>query len=221
MNKQKYKKYHPYGGSAEKPRRKAITLKRLMNPEVKQKDSFEPWAGGSVGSTNFEALAVSMPARGTSSSTRLGNRIQAIGLRVRGSVAQSNLQVTATGALRLRVCLVKITNLNNQVYPDMQDLFEISTTVDGTMANIKLGKNKTHKILKDQVFELDKVLGTIFNFDWYFKLDDMINLSLNNGNYQDSNNIGYVLYFIPGQPSITSQDDFMFTGSTQLTYIDV
>lgn len=216
----RYKKYHPYGGSALKPKRKVQTLKRIMNPEVKQTETHETWDQINPGSS--DVISPAMPVRGTTSLTRIGDRIQVIGLRVRGSVAQENTTIVDTGALRARVMLVRQSNLNNQTAYALSSLLDLSTITDPTQASLQLGKNKSVKILRDQVFELDKINGQIWNFDWFIKLNDIITLSANTGAYTDSNNIGYFLYVICGLASTGgSQDGIVTTEGIQLTYIDV
>lgn len=220
MNKYKTKKYHPYGGSALKPKRKIQTLKRIMNPEVKQIERYETWDQITTGSS--DVVPANLPVRGTSSLTRIGDRIQAIGLRVRGSVAQQNTATVATGALRARVMLVRQSNLNNQSFYALSSLLDLSVVTDPTQAGLHPGRNKSVKILRDQVFELDKSNGQVWNYDWFIKLNDIITLSGNSGVYTDSTNIGYFLYIICGLASNGgSQDGIVTTEGIQLTYIDV
>lgn len=215
LNKKKFKK--PYY-KTKKPYYTKNKLRKIMAPEIKKMETYVPWQLLSVSS--YFTQGIRLPPQGTSSLQRIGGKIQAVGLRVRGSTATPITQ-TIPGPLRVRVALLRYKNVNNQAPLAYNVVFD-TTVVDFAGANIANQYNGDVKVLRDVIHEHDQIVGEIYNFDWYVKLNDVITLGDNsNSLFQDSSDYGYALYFGPSAPSISLQDGYQIQCSIQLTYIDV
>lgn len=197
---------------------KKQTLKRIMRPEKKEKGTYQAW--GAVDKTTGAQIIWTPPVQGTEKDKRIGSRIQIVSLRARGSLAQFGTAV-AGGYRTCRVCLVKQFNVNNASLPANNNILDVSTLQDYTVANVRIDKKKSFKIIREEYFELDQIPGEGYHYDFYVKLNDIMELSANNGSYTDSTNFGYFLAILPGTDTETSQDSFRAMGAIIINYIDV
>lgn len=220
LKKRKYKRV--YSGKRNKTK---LTLNRLMRPEVKKCETSLPWNAGAISRAVQTSMACSTPNQGITSIQRVGTRIQVIGLRVKGSMI-TPLTQTIPGAARVRAVLVRFSNVNFQSVPAFDSIFD-NTTLDRSMNHLKTGLNQPVKVLRDFVAEMDLQVGEIYNFDWYIKLNDIMDLKEPGtgtyptaGAFADSANYGYALYFAMGNPSIASQDGYNCCAGSIMTFID-
>lgn len=205
----------------KKTKRTKKALKRIMNPEIKNSYSYYTWTQ-TTSTVGGKALGCAFPTKGTNATQRVGDRIQVVGIRHQGSVAQDNVTTTAAGCRRIRVILCQQSNVQTQAVPTQTSFLDVGIIGDFTQAPVYSSWRKGLKILYDQVFEMDKIDGEVYNFDTgLIKLDKTVELVNNNGTYNDSNNFGWFGYVLVGPDSVGFQDPIQSTQSLQLYYIDL
>lgn len=217
----KKKKKYTKTSRIKKPMSKKRYLQKIMKPEIKRVDSFANWA--TTSSASFRFCLSSCPGLGLGSmGERIGSRTQPIALVAKGSIAQPNTIAVADGCRRIRVVLVQFNNVNGITAPNPGSIFDLTVITDYTLAQINNGIKKTTKILRDEIFEMDKVSGEIYNFDWYVPLKGITQeFVANTGAYTDSRNYGWCLYVLPGNDTELNQDGFISCLSLAQFYIDV
>lgn len=213
----KYKKENPYPVIKQRIERRE-KLYRTLKYEKKFFDRFETYAP--IPSTSG-IHSLFYPGQGPGSSERVGIRTQAVGVQVKGSIYQPNVVTVATGCGHVRILLVIDRQPNGAsssvVIGNIKD---ISTITDPVIAYNNMVWSKRFKIIHEENFEMDKILGEIYNFSIYKKINLTTQFSSSVPSQNDVTTNAIYLVVIPSSLTISGQDDYQYIWSSRVTFYD-
>lgn len=160
------------------------------------------------------------PGPGASDKQRIGNKIQVISVQIRALIGQLDTPLTTTGSQLLRCYLI----LDRQPNMTVGSL-ALTTILDNSLSGIPLGLcypnnlwTGRFKILKTQVFEMDKINGEVYSLDWYQKLNITTTFGGTSGAANDISSNALIFAYVP--TTDTSIDAVTVQWSSRIRFYD-
>lgn len=185
--KKTYKKWNKY-----KMSKKSKALSRIMKPEVKKYFGEVDFTTITTGYTQTVGLVKNIQV-GSNSNQRIGNKIQVIGIRIRGSFQQPiRLDTGYKWAPRnLRFQLFQWINSNGAT-PSWAAFYQAMGHSDAFLVNRDKTTSKAKSLL-DIEMDLDGIEGEIMKFDHYVNCSFFVQYIASNGVDADVNSNNVVI----------------------------
>lgn len=199
LKKRKYQqKYNKYGPTVRGP--KLVKMK----PEKKYLFDQVGWTNSTAEGANQKGTGASY--QGTAATSRIGNKIQMLTMRIRGQINQQQTPTAGTtiAPQRSRIVLLLDRQPGGLALPAFNLIFDTSVN-SPVNCSIRNEWSKRYKILKEQIFEHDGSAGETYNLDWYVNLKNRVTTSVGagDGTYSSIMENGYIFIVMIGSDITT------------------
>lgn len=231
MNRRLNNYYGYRGRSVTKYKKRSRVARLIKNIKVRRKKTYKWLKYEKKYWDNYISTDVTTapgwlncfsPGQGSGPTNRIGNRTQLISLQIRGQINQYD--VTSSGKATVnqlvRVFLVQDRQPNNLGSTTLlTNILDVTIAPSGLAFPVVSWSNR-FKIIKSEVFEMDKINGEVYHLDWFIPLNVSTTFNANNGTIDDiSTNCFYLCYC--GVPALSpSEDPIQVRFSTRARFYD-